>query len=186
MAVDLGFGASKSCGLAWQIPDGERQTKVVSFGECVKHVAKFVSKNSDSALIVEAPLSGLFDPVGNPKGRLPFERVNAGGRTGMRYWYVGAGAAVGLGAVFLFSQLSQSTTPESNVVNVIEGFVSFKVRRSDHKEDALALLNALHEPSTTRFHTVKAEAGEQCVNLLSLAGLASQEDPCPVITVVDV
>jgi len=185
MAVDLGFGAHKSCGLAWQTPSGERQVKVMNFGRCVEHIAEFISENHDSALSVEAPLSGLFGSSGNPKGRTQFERTRVAGRTVTRYWYVGAGAAVGLGATFLFSQLPQRVLSESNVVSVVEGFISFKTRRSNHKEDALTLLKGLRNPDA-RFYDVDADAGERCVNVLSLVGLVPREAPCPAVMVVTV
>lgn len=187
MAVDLGFGAAKSCGLAWQIVPGEPQVKRVDFGRCVEEVARFLSENTESALIVEAPLSGLFDPLGNPKGRTPFERSTINGKTSLRYWYVQAGAAVGLGAIFLFTRVSRLVKPESNVANLFEGFVSFKTRRSDHVEDALALLNGLRNPTTAEVYDIEPSApGERPVNMLSLAGLVSSEEPCPAVVAVTV
>jgi hypothetical protein len=187
MAVDLGFGAAKSCGLAWQVPGGDPKVKCVNFGRCVEEVAGFLSQNAESALIVEAPLSGLFDPSGNPIGRTPFERSTINGRTSLRYWYVQAGAAVGLGAMFLFTRISQMVTLESNVVNLFEGFVSFKTRRSDHTEDAFALLNSLRNPATAEVYSIEPSIpGERSVNMLSIAGLVSPEEPCPAVVVVKV
>lgn len=187
MAVDLGFGASNSCGLAWQNTDGETQPKQMNFGQCVEAVTAFLSGYVDSALIIEAPLSGLFDPKGNPKGRLPFEKVIINSRTKTRYWYVQGGAVVGLSAMFLLSRVSKSVTSESNTVNLVEGFVSFKTRRSEHMEDALALLAGIREPSTASAYDVKPTTyGEQAVNMLSLVGLVPPEEPCPTVVVVTV
>jgi hypothetical protein len=187
MAVDLGFAGrqKKSCGLAWIASDEEPQTERANFGQCVEKVAAFLSKNASSVLIVEAPLSGLFDSSGSPKGRAPFEKVKADGTTDTRYWYVGPGAAVGLGAAFFFSQLSQRATSESNVVNVVEGFISFKTRSSDDVVDALALLKGLCN-SDTRIHNIEPEAGERCTSMLGLVGLVSQEHSCPAVMVVTV
>ncbi len=73
--MDLGFAKreKKSCGLAWQkAPDCELESSRSNFGQCVDEVAQFLAKNSESVLVVEAPLSGLFDSEGNPKPRLPF------------------------------------------------------------------------------------------------------------------
>src|SRR3954451_4626544 len=98
MAVDLGFGASKSCGLAWQASIGETRIKQMSFGQCVETVADFISEHADSCLVIEAPLSGLFDPDGNPTGRMPFERTTINGEPKPRYWYVQGGAVVCLSA----------------------------------------------------------------------------------------
>ncbi len=187
IAVDLGFAGrnTRSCGLAWTTSDGELRIERANFAQCVEKVAAFLSNNARSVLVVEAPLSGLFDSSGNPKGRVPFERAEVGGKTDTRYWYVGAGAAVGLGAAFFFSQLPRRALSESNVVSVIEGFISFKTRRSDHKEDALALLKGLRNPDA-QIYNVEAEAGERCVNLLSLIGLVPREEPCPAVMVVTV
>lgn len=184
MAVDLGFGANKTCGIAWQVPGSECQAEVLSFGGCAERVAGFISENANAALIVEAPLSGLFDSAGNPKGRIPFEKTSVDGRTVTRYWYVGAGAAVGLGAVFLFTRLSRRVVSEPNTVNVVEGFVSFKTQVSDHSADAHALLNSFRHPTPDKIHDVKPSApGEQTVNMLSLAGLVPPEEQCPVVIV---
>lgn len=189
MAVDLGFASkkTKSCGLAWQLPDDETRSEVTGFGRCVERVAGFLAENTNSALVVEAPLSGLFDSADNPKGRIPFEKVSVDGKTKTRYWYVQSGAAVGLGAIFFFTQLSQMVRSELGVaVSVIEGFVSFKTRSSNHVKDARALLCGLRNPDIENICDIKASSGERAVNMLSLAGLASQEDPCPVVMVVTV
>lgn len=188
MAVDLGFARKekRSCGLVRWVPNDEPQPQCVSFGQCVEDVAEFLSENTNAILIVEAPLSGLFDSSGNPKGRVPFEKASIDGKTITRYWYVGAGAAVGLGAIFLFSHLSRLVMPESNVINVVEGFVSFKTRRSDDVADARALLEEFRNPGMAKIHEVKASAGEQTVNMLSLAGLVSPEEQCPAVLVATV
>jgi hypothetical protein len=190
MAVDLGFAGrrSKSCGLAWQFgPGDETRTKHVSFGCCTEEAAEFLSANTNSALIVEAPLSGLFDAHGNPKGRLPFESSTISGRTAHRYWYVGAGASVGLGAIFLLSRISALVKPKSNVVNLFEGFVSFKTRHSNHEEDALTLLDGLRGASTAELYSVESGgAGDRAVNLLGLSGLVLAEEPCPTVIAVAV
>lgn len=183
MAVDLGFASkSKSCGLAWQVPGKELQIKRVDFGRCVEEVSRFLSVNNDSTLIVEAPLSGLFHSTGNPKGRTPFEISIIYGKPQSRYWYVGAGAAVGLGAIFLFTRVSSLVRPESNTVNLFEGFISFKTNRSDHAEDAVALLNSLREPTTAEIYDIKPSApGEYSVNMLAVSGLVSSHEECPAV-----
>jgi hypothetical protein len=187
MAVDLGFGAGKTCGLAWQVSGAEPQVEVLTFARCVERVAQFVSDKPRAVLIVEAPLSGLFDSAGNPKGRVPFERASIGGRTTTRYWYVGAGAAVGLGAVFLFSRLSQQMVSESNVVYVVEGFVSFRTQDSSHSADACALLNSFRHQIQESIHDVKPSApDEHTVNMLSLAGLVPPEERCPTVIVATI
>lgn len=186
MAVDLGFAGKrkKSCGLAWTTSNGEPQSECASFGQSIQRVAAFLERNTNSVLVVEAPLSGLFDSSGNPKGRMPFEK-KIDGSTDTRYWYVGAGAAVGFGAAFFFSQLLQHASSTSNVVSVIEGFISFKTRLSDHNEDALALLEGIHN-SDAGIYDVHAKPGERCENILSLIGLVPREAHCPAVVAVTV
>ncbi len=188
MAVDLGFARKekKSCGLAWWDPEDQPRSKRANFGQCAEEVAQFLSEYTDAVLIIEAPLSGLLDSRGNPKGRMPFERAMVDGSDSTRYWYVGAGAAIGLGAMFLFSCLSRLVTSESNSVNVVEGFASFRTRPSNDEEDALALLRGLRDPNPARLYNIEVGEGEQCVNILSLVGLASPKEPCPVVMVVNV
>lgn len=70
--------------------------------------------------------------------------------------------------------------------NVIEGFVSFKTRRSNHSADALALLKAISDPDTAEIYGVRASPGEQCVNMLSLSGVVPPTEPCPTVAVVKV
>ena len=186
MAIDLGFARrdKKSCGLAWQeAPEEECKIKGMNFGQCVKRTAEFVSKNSSPVLIIEAPLSGLFDCEGNPKGRQSFEKSEDSPST--RYWYVGAGAAMGLGAVFFFTRLSRRVSQNHSVVSVVEGFVSFKTDTADDKEDAHALLKAFRNPNSDAMYQVKANANEQTVNLLSFAGLCLPEDPCAAVIVAE-
>jgi hypothetical protein len=185
-AVDLGFAKTekKSCGLAWQkAPDCELKSGRSNFGQCINEVAEFLAKNSESVLVVEAPLSGLFDSEDNPKPRLCFEKSDRNGQTRHRYWYVGAGAAVGLGAAFFFTNLSRRLSQDSVTINVVEGFISFKEHPTDDEKDAIALLKSLRAPRSAKIHNIvaKADESERSVNMLSLSGLASPEDPCPMV-----
>lgn len=187
VAVDLGFAKKRrSCGLAWQSPSGDLVSDCLKFGQCIDKVAALLAENPASVLTVEAPLSGLFDSGGNPTPRMPFEKICREGKTHQRYWYVGAGAAVGLGAAFFFTGLSRLLPQNSVTVNVFEGFVSFKEKPTKHKEDACALLKGLGEPSSAKTHNVVVDEGEKTVNMLSLAGLASPLDPCPTVIEVDI
>lgn len=187
IAVDLGFAEkSKSCGLAWRTSEGSLGLDRFGFGQCIDKTAAFISSNANPVLVVEAPLSGLLNGHGNPVGRKLFERTPMDGKTVSRYWYVGAGAAVGLGAVFFFSRLASLLGSDANVVDVIEGFVSFKTRSSEHEKDALALLDGLTPSGFSQALQRRSRRGEQRVNMLSFAGLASESDPCPVVMVVTV
>src|SRR5260370_42551853 len=94
IAVDMGFARdSRSCGLAWRIEKNEEG--LFAFGDCIDKVGKLVSgaPEGEKALIIEAPLSGLFDTAGNQKERGPFEKKDPTGiQVGTRYWYCGPGA----------------------------------------------------------------------------------------------
>lgn len=148
-------------------------------------VAELVSKYADAVLIVEAPLSAIFDSAGNPVGRVPFEKGHINGKTVTRYWYVGAGGAIGLGAIFFFSRLSELTKQTSGTINVIEGFVSFKTRRLDDKVDAPALLKGLRNPTKIELCQVKPNnSDERAMNMLGVTRLVSSEEPCPMVIVV--
>ncbi|WP_152670590.1 hypothetical protein [Rubrobacter aplysinae] len=187
LAVDLGFAnRKKSCGLASQeVQSEECQVKDLDFGHCVQRTVEFLSENKDSVLIVEAPLSGLFDFKGNPKGRLPFEKGETG--TNPRYWYTGAGASVGLGAIFFFSRLRERLGSTSNAtVSVVEGFISFKTSPTKDSEDALALLKAFRNSHEEGLYEVTAGMDERSTSFLSFAGLCLPEASCPLVLAVDV
>lgn len=142
-AVDLGFTKKekKSCGFAWQkAPDCKPKSGRSNFGQCINEVAEFLTKNSESVLVVEASLSDLFDLEDNLKPRLHFEKRDHDGQTRHRYWYAGAGAAVCLGAAFFFTNLSRRLSQDSVTVNVVEGFISYKEHPADDEKDAIALL----------------------------------------------
>lgn len=187
ITIDLGFAEkSRSCGIASRTSDGRLGSDCFRFGQCVEKTAAFLSSNANSVLIVEAPLSGLLNERGNPVGRKLFEKISIDGKSVSRYWYVGAGAAVSLGALFFFSRLALLLGSESGVVNVVEGFISFKTGHSKHEKDALALLDGLRCTGSAKLYNVEAGEGEQCINMLSFAGLASEKDPCPVVMVVTI
>lgn len=169
VAVDLGFGAGKTCGLAWRTPGCEHRIQASYFDECAVRVAELVSDYPEAVLIIEAPLSGVFDSAGNPTGRVKFEKDHAGGRTVTRYWYVGAGGAIGLGAIFFFSRLSELLAGNSGTVHVVEGFISFKTQRLKDVEDALALLEGFCELDMDRSSDTEAGnyAAENAYTIMS-------------------
>ena len=75
----------------------------------------------------------------------------------------------------------------SGTINVIEGFISFKTRRSDDVEDALALLEGLRDPENAMlYYTKQGDPDERSINLLRLVGLVSLGQPCPIIMVRNV
>lgn len=188
MAVDLGFAKErKSCGLTWQNSDNEPSTSRATFGQCIDKVAAFLTENSAPVLIVEAPLSGLFDGAGSPKPRITFEEAHIDGKVHRRYWYVGAGGAIGLGAIFFFSRLSELTMQASGTIHVIEGFVSFKTQRSDDVEDALALLKEFRNPAEAKLCQIEPNDPDgRAINMLGVSHVVSPEEPCPMVIVTTV
>lgn len=102
-AVDLGFGASKTCGIATRGVD-DKPIPLQSFGGCLDHIAKLANGGRIEALIVEAPLSGVFNNIGDPQWREPFERK----KTNRRYWYIQPGSTVCLAAIAFFSRLCEA------------------------------------------------------------------------------
>lgn len=147
IAVDLGFAkARRSCGVAWRTPDGKAWDEALGFGECIESVCALLSPLPQAVLILEAPLSGMFNEEGNPCERGAFERRDTEERAGQRYWYSGPGAATCLAAIFfcreLRARLLATLVPERDLTIVLyEGFLSFKRGRTTHHEDARRLLD---------------------------------------------
>lgn len=101
IAVDLGFAkAERSCGLAWKALDGQGGDEVLGLGKCIEAVCSLLQRLDEAALILEVPLSGMFNTEGNPREQGDFELRDAGERTAQRYWYSGPGAATCLAAIF--------------------------------------------------------------------------------------
>lgn len=182
LAVDLGFGASKSCGLAFHPAAPGESADCVSFGRCVERVAQFVSDHPDCVLIVEAPLSGLFNSNGDP-ARRAFEVQSKNGKLETRAWYVQAGATMALAAVLLFSKLS-SRVPPSHNVHVLEGFLTFKPEKSDQSRDAQDLLDALQGTVPFSPFVVSSAENSPVTNLLAMARLAPADSRCPLVLAV--
>jgi hypothetical protein len=147
IAVDLGFSnRGKSCGIAWRpqsaapastLPKAES----LRFDECIQRVARLVYEDRKAVLIIEAPLSAVFDVDGNPVGRGDFEKSEVakndrtrGGRDGKespRYWYYGAGASTCLAAIFFLRRLTRQGPPvagKTTEIILFEGFISYKRR----------------------------------------------------------
>ncbi len=184
LAADIGFGAAKSFGVAANRPGSADPPTCFNFGDGVRAVAEFVTAHWESVLIVEAPLSGLFDQTGNPRPR-PFERRKEDGKSQTRAWYMQAGAAVALGALMLFREL-QLQVSHPRTLHVLEGFVTFKCTKSPHEADAAALIRAFTSGSSDSILDLSAGEGERAVNLLTLAGLMAPDAECPLIVIATV
>lgn len=187
VAVDLGFSVrKKSCGFAWW--DRERcESTELRFGDAVDNVSTRIA-GKKAVLIVEAPLSGLFDTRGNPCRRGDFElKKNGATKTSSRAWNCGPGAATCLAAVFflrrLCAQLSRHTEPAT--ITLFEGFVTFKQSATAHRFDAESLLKAYKavEGFRPRWVSIPSRDGESIVNVLEVLGFDSPATAAPAILI---
>jgi hypothetical protein len=142
LAVDIGFASSRtrSCGLASNISD--HSSLRLTFENAVQSVADLLRKVKAATLILESPLSYVFDAHGNPIGRLSVERI---GSNTPRYWYLGAGAVTSFAAVFFLRRLVELVprvlSSRSLRLTIFEGFVSYYVEgRIGHREVAERLV----------------------------------------------
>ena len=92
-------------------------------------------------LLLEAPLSVVFNKGGNPDHRSCDKRGDQ-----YRDWYVNAGAATLVAAGHLLRTLHDCESQRE--VRLFEGLVSFKSQddKSSHTSDVLALKNAVWNP----------------------------------------
>ena len=97
VAVDVGFSSQRpTTGVAYPL-----QSQNFKFREAVSVAAEQCQQHDEVALILEAPLSAVFDANGNPQPRGDFER-----KPKPRGWYCGPGAATALSALFFFENLN--------------------------------------------------------------------------------
>ena len=191
VAVDVGFGNSSTSGIAWSGTSPDESNSDVdtllttNYGSCADEILRLADGVPAFNLILEAPLFGAFDEDGNPMGRLPLEK--RGSVT--RYWYLQAGANVGLGASFLLRDLANR--PNRATIHLFEGFVSFKEGPSEHDEDAKLLLEELEDGEDGDIRDL-AKSSQQngaasCVSFLELLGFdkAKHDLSCPSVVVVD-
>jgi hypothetical protein len=181
-AVDLGFGASKTCGIAIAGMDDAPKPMLKSFGGCVSDIASLVTDGKIDALIVEAPLSGIFNCDGDPQWRQPFEQQLGNDKTERRYWYIQPGSTVCLAAVAFFSRLSKAIPKTDRPVLVFEGFFTFKAKgKSDHCRDAVRLAEAAGDPKVGAYYEVFAPEGGQLLSILSLLGVDKSGRAAPAV-----
>lgn len=184
VAIDIGFGNSSTSGIAWsEAPSQSPELFTTDFGSCPDKVLSCVKGHGEFNLILEAPLFGAFDNSGNPVGRLPLEKRSEA----IRYWYLQAGANVGLGALFLLRELA--TRAEGREIHLFEGFVSFKSDVSDHKTDAKLLLSELrkgHDGDIRNLaYTAQERGAERCISILEMLGFNGKKHSlsCPLVVV---
>ena len=147
--IDIGFSnKSKSCGLLF----GNNEPEEVLFNEAVEKICAFIKESSlPINLVVEAPLSVSFDKKGNPKGRKIEKQKEK-----TRYWYVGLGCVVLVGALYLLRAISNLN--HSQEVRLFEGFISFKNKneKSNHSKDVKILREIVN--SSNKQNEVISEA----------------------------
>ena len=141
--VDVGFSAKgRTCGVV----EGTGQPQEVTFRDLVNLTTQKAKRNDPKPLnlLLEAPLSVVFDEHGNPTGR-SFERRGRG----TRYWYSGPAPALIIATGHLLRSLVDSGVQRD--VRLFEGFLSFKPRgrKSNHIEDVKELRKAVWNPKQT-------------------------------------
>jgi hypothetical protein len=140
--LDIGFSSSeRSCGLLI----GGAEPQAVRFGEAEQKIIGHIRAGKrPTNLVIEAPLSVCFNKCGNPTGRR-FEKEVVERKTTTRYWHVPLGCSVMVAAMYLVRSLSIELP--SNRIRLFEGFVSFKVKPTDHLADVLALRQVVKSPN---------------------------------------
>ncbi|WP_397385641.1 hypothetical protein [Prosthecobacter sp.] len=125
LAIDLGFSATKeTCGAAAWPTDQDFQAPL-NYSRFLESTCRWISKNDPAVvLILEAPLSGAFDPDGNPIPRGDFERFHSEtNRSSPRHWNIMAGASMALAAIHFCHALGLRIKQEITI-HVVEGFAS--------------------------------------------------------------
>lgn len=151
VAVDLGFsGNERSTGVAWTLPS-QSEAKKHKFGEAVIAVVEKCRSLVEVTLVLEAPLSAVFDALGNPRPRGGFEREPQS-----RWWSVGPGAATALSALFFLRQLHCELKTANVTIHLVEGFVSGD-DSGDHAKVAAALRDGFQGKSKCEWHSVTEE-----------------------------
>ena len=152
LIVDVGFSSTrKSCGVA----KGDEDPYEITFGSLIKLAVKEAKTNDPKPLnlLLEAPLSSVFNDGGNPAGR----SIDRNGRQ-HRYWYEGVGPLLVVASGYLLSELVHCDIQRD--IRLFEGFVSFKRKadslqspirsRSSHINDVKKLRDAVCKPADAR------------------------------------
>lgn len=143
LIFDIGFSnRQKSCSLLFN----DKKPDVYQYYEAITEVQKIIQNYENMNLVIEAPLSVMFDNKGNPKGR-SVDKV--GNR--IRYWYFGPGSTVLLATTYFLRRIKDSN-PTANI-KLFEGFVSFKDRekKSDHLRDVKLLKKVIMSPNPLQY-----------------------------------
>ena len=181
VAVDLGFSkASKSTGIATLSPGKKVLVEKQTFANSIESVAKLFIEASPNTLILEAPLSSQFNFDGNPSPRQFETRKDlASGKVKSRAWYIHAGAATLLAAMFFLRRLRKKLNDsfEGNIF-VYEGFHTFKHASTDHGRDAQEILTSFIENGVA---DIDAGVATSWVSVLQVLGFGEGNMPSVVL-----
>lgn len=179
LILDIGFSNSqKSCGIL----QGDGAVKKLQFNDAVNKVVRIAKDTPLLNLVIEAPLSVVFDKYGNPKAR----SIDKKGKQN-RPWYVGPGCTVMVAAMYLVRKLYDSRP--SAEVRLFEGFVSFKDKgnKSSHSDDVKCLRNAIKGEEARNHYFYKPEEfkEDESDNLMSAFKLMNMDLGIPPVIKVD-
>jgi len=165
--IDIGFSnRRKSCGLLIH----NEHPKCLHFNQACAAILDYIAiAKRPINLVIEAPLSVAFDQSGNPTGR-KIEKQ----RAETRYWYVGAGCAMMVSAMYLVRSIDDAHP--RHPVRLFEGFVSFKTAKSNDKHDVLRLREVVKNAEKNVDETVgpeelKLAPSDDVVSAFRVAGL---------------
>jgi hypothetical protein len=139
IAVDLGYSPKKTTGLTWSNRGAATNH---SFSDALILSAEFINGSSSAApiLVIEAPLSCRHDSKGNPVARGSFEKG--------RNWYCQPGAITCLAACRFLKELSRLTHGFSGRIYLAEAFLSNKLHKTSHADDAQLILDRFADTNT--------------------------------------
>ncbi len=178
--VDLGFAEKKkSCGLLL----GDGIPEEVTFSQLNARLLEVIASSERPLnLLVEAPLSVAFTKDGNPTGRAIEKR---GSHT--RYWYVGLGCSVLVGATYLLRAIYEANLQRE--IRLFEGLVSFKPKgiRSSHSNDVVNLRQIVWGDNAVSGHVLSAEKllVSNKHKLSSAFAVAGMDFGVPAVVVLD-
>lgn len=142
--VDMGFSQkSRSCGI---LLHDEFDPREITFSALQEEIIKLTeTRTMPMNLLLEAPLSIAFNEAGNPSGR----EIEYKAGFQPRYWYLGLGCCVLTATTHLLRRIVDSNPAIE--IRLFEGFASFKQKdkRSSHKNDVLALRQAVWNLSSS-------------------------------------
>lgn len=131
LAIDLGYSAqSASCGF---VHSGSVASADYQFGACIDATIEQLTQAGRHILILEAVLSTYHRPDGNPNIRGNFEKG--------RGWYHGPGVSTYAGALRFLSELDRRLPNTLRPIPIVEGFLSYKKRPTQHHDDAQRMIN---------------------------------------------